>query len=53
MGVTAIEKMSVMCAVKGQLVVCLWRGSLELTIIDRMRGQILFRLYPVRCIQEP
>lgn len=43
MGVTAREKMSVMCALGGQLGDS-WRGSLVFTIIDRMGCKVLFRL---------
>ena len=42
-GVTAREKMSVMCALGGQLGGSWW-GSSVFTIIDRMCCEVLFRL---------
>ncbi len=43
-GVTAREKMSVMCAGEGQLDFGCGGGAAKITIVDRMRGEILFRL---------
>lgn len=50
-GVTAREKMSVMCAWRGQWVFC-WRGSLGCTIVDGMRRKVLLRLETINLVSS-